>query len=306
MQFPRQCIQRLALQKRGQQQVYGVVGRLLYVVVQCAGRSAIGAAQLVRAGRKEAAALKKRAPAVCEQLPRAGHNGINKSFFQILRIYVGIPAVAEIGKVRGESRFMVGDGFFIAFWQRHFLPIPPEIVTAEQRRAHGQKVGLQVFRHFPAAPTEAAAFHRVVARQAPKGKLGAGFHRGEHRGQRTDRAREREVHQHKFIIVCQPFTADLGKRFFVRAHVKAGIFPFTAGQRDGGGPGAVRRAQRAVGDKKHLAIAGHGLDGQAAGGVDLAEGVVMEINDQPFHGCQSSYGPWWGPKMARLVVMMPL
>ena len=284
VQFPGQRLQRLALQKRGQQQVHGVVGLLFYVIVQGAGGGTVGAAQFIRIGGKKAAALEKRAASVCQQFPRAGHDGIDENVPQIFRIHVGIPAAAEVCKMRGESCLVVSNGFLIAFGQRHFLPILPEILAVQKRCADGQKVGLQMFRHFPAAAAKASALHGVVAGQAPKGQLRAGLHGSEHRSQRADGACQREVHQHQFVVAGQAAPANDSQRFFIGTHVKALIFPFAAGQCHRRRPGTVRWAQRAVGDKEHLTIMGHGFHGHTAGGVDLAQRVIMEINDQPFHG----------------------
>ena len=46
---------------------------------------------IIRIGREQAAPFEKRAAAVCQQLPRAGHNGVYKNRFQVVRLHVSIP-----------------------------------------------------------------------------------------------------------------------------------------------------------------------------------------------------------------------
>ena len=65
--------------------------------------------------------------------------------------------------------------------------------------------------------------------------------------------------------------------------VETDVFPFDAARTGLTHPDAVRRGQRAVGDKQHLGVLLHGLHSNTAGCIDAACRVVMEIDDQSFH-----------------------
>ena len=254
-------------------------------VTEPPGRQAVGSAQFIAIGGEKAAALEKRAVLLSNQPGRAGHDRVEEHAAPALAVKVGIPPVAQRGKMGREPRLVASNRFLIALRQRDVLPIGPEIRIHPP--AHRNQVGLDVLRHHAVFAAEPPAAHCVMPAQPPEIKVLA-LHRRKKAGQRAYRPGQRIIHEHDFVVSFKPFTADCLQRSLVRADVEAGVLPLEQGQAGPGfGPGTAFGVELAVCHKQNgLCRLLHGLHGKTAGRISLPARVVMEVDHKPdSHNC---------------------